>query len=101
LRNLATWDAAEVEGALDAVGVPVLAIQSTTMDTARERISLAAGLSSPWIDLVRAHVPRAAIEMLAGTSHFPQIERADDVNASITRFALNEQLFPREGLTLT
>ena len=101
LRNLATWDAAEVASALDAVGVPVLAIQSTTMDTARERVSLAAGLSSTWIDLVRAYQPEAAVEMLPGTSHFPQIERSDDVNAAITRFALDEQLFPREGLTLT
>ena len=82
-ENLARWDAAEVADALDAVGVPVLAIQSTTMDTARERVSLTAGLSSPWIDLVRAHVPGAAVEILPGTSHFPQIERADDVNAAL------------------
>jgi len=100
LRNLAGWDAGEVEAALDAVDVPVLAIQSTTMDTARERVSLTTGLSSPWIDLVRAHVPRAALEMLAGTSHFPQIERADDVNAAIAQFTLDEHPFPREGLTL-
>ena len=98
LRNLATWDAAEVEGALDAVDVPVLAIQSTTMDTVRERVSLTTGLNSPWVDLVRAHVPRVAVEVLAGTSHFPQIERADEVNALLTEFALNEQRFPHEGL---
>jgi len=101
LRNLAGWDAGEVEAALDAVDVPVLAIQSTTMDTARERVSLTAGLSSPWIDLVRAHLPGAVVEIVPGTSHFPQIERADDVNAAIAKFALDEHLFPREGLTLT
>jgi pimeloyl-ACP methyl ester carboxylesterase len=101
LRDLAGWDAAEVEGALDAVGVPVLAIQSTTMDTARERVSLTTGLSSPWLDLVRAHLPSAAVEILPGTSHFPQIERADDVNAAIAGFVMNEQLFPREDLTRT
>jgi len=101
LRDLAGWDAGEVEDAIDAVGVPVLAIQSTTMDTARERVSLTAGLSSPWIDLVRAHLPGAVVEMISGTSHFPQIERADDVNAAIAGFTMNEQLFPREDLTLT
>jgi pimeloyl-ACP methyl ester carboxylesterase len=101
LRDLAGWDAGEVENALDAVGVPVLAIQSTTMDTARERVSLTTGLSSPWIDLVRTHLPGAAVEILPGTSHFPQIERADDVNAAIVGFMMNEQLFPREDLTLT
>ena len=101
LRDLAGWDAGEVEDALDAVSVPVLAIQSTTMDTARDRVSLTAGLSSPWIDLVRAHLPGAVVEMISGTSHFPQIERADDVNAAIAGFTMNEQLFPREDLTLT
>jgi hypothetical protein len=39
--------------------------------------------------------------MLPGTSHFPQIERADDVNAAIARFTMNEQLFPGEGPRLT
>lgn len=99
LRNLATWDAAEMEGALDAVDVPVLAIQSTTMDTARERVSLTTGLTSPWIDLLHAHIPQAGVAILAGTSHYPQIERSGEVNALITEFALNEQTFPQEGLT--
>lgn len=91
LADMAGWDAAEAEGALDAVGVPLLAIQSTTMDTARERVSLIPGLSSPWLDLVRAHVPQAFIELLPGTSHFPQIELADEVTALITAFALRER----------
>lgn len=101
LENLATWDAAEVESALGAVDVPVLAIQSTTMDTARERVSLTTGLTSPWIDLLHAHIPQAGVAILAGTSHYPQIERSGEVNALITEFALNEQTFPQEGLTHT
>jgi pimeloyl-ACP methyl ester carboxylesterase len=101
LENLAVWDASEVEGALHAVGVPVLAIQSTTMDTARERVSLTAQLSSPWLDMVSTHVPQAAIATLPGTSHFPQIERADDVAALIAQFALDEQPARREGRART
>jgi pimeloyl-ACP methyl ester carboxylesterase len=101
LENLAGWDASEVESALDAVDVPVLAIQSTTMDTARERVSLTAELESPWLDLVRTHVPQASIAMLPRTSHFPQIEMAHEVTALITEFALNEQPFPRDGLART
>jgi pimeloyl-ACP methyl ester carboxylesterase len=88
LTDLARWDASDVDGALDAVSVPLLAIQSTTMDTSRERVSLAPGLTSPWLDLLRMRVPRARHAMLPGTSHFPQIERADDVTALITDFAL-------------
>jgi pimeloyl-ACP methyl ester carboxylesterase len=91
MADLAGWDAREVESALDSVRVPLLAIQSTTLDTARERVSLEPGLSSPWLELVRAHVPQATIEMLSGSSHFPQIERADEITALIADFALDDQ----------
>jgi len=91
LTDLAGWDACEVESALDAVRVPLLAIQSTTMDTARERVSLRPGQDSPWLNLVRARVPQATIEMLPGTSHFPQIELGDEVAALIADFVLDEQ----------
>ena len=87
ITNLAGWDAGEVEAALDCVAVPVLAIQTTTMDTARQRISLQPGQSSPWLDLIRAHVPRAETVTLFGSGHFPQIERSDEVNALIAGFA--------------
>ena len=83
MPDLAGWDAREMESALDSVDVPLLAIQSTTLDTARQRVSLEPGLSSPWLDLVSAHVPSASIEMLHGYSHFPQIELADEVTALI------------------
>ncbi|WP_082695706.1 alpha/beta fold hydrolase [Mycobacterium sp. IS-1742] len=92
LTDLARWDAGEVEAALDAVDVPLLAIQSTTMDTARERVSLAPGMPSPWLDLVSSRVPRARQAILPGSSHFPQIELADDVTALITDFAAAVQL---------
>jgi pimeloyl-ACP methyl ester carboxylesterase len=83
MTDLAGWDAREIERALDSVDVPLLAIQSTTLDTARRRVSLEPGLNSPWLQLVSAHVPSARIEMLYGYSHFPQIELADQVTALI------------------
>lgn len=95
LTNLAGWDAREVESALDSVAVPVLAIQSTAMDTARQRVSLDTGRDSPWLDLVRDRVPRAKIEILSGTGHFPQIEMADEVTALIAAFALDDRLGQR------
>jgi pimeloyl-ACP methyl ester carboxylesterase len=87
ITNLAGWDAGQVESALDAVGVPLLAIQSTTMDATRTRVSLSPGQSSGWIDLIRAHVPQAAVAILLGTDHYPQIARADEVTALIASFA--------------
>jgi pimeloyl-ACP methyl ester carboxylesterase len=89
MTDLAGWDAGEVEAALDAVAVPLLAIQSTTMDETLKRVPLASGQSSPWIDLIRAHVPDAAVTVLTGPGHFPQIELADEVTALIAEFALN------------
>jgi pimeloyl-ACP methyl ester carboxylesterase len=87
ITNLAGWDAGEVEAALDCVAVPVLAIQTTTMGTARQRISLQPGQSSPWLDLIRARVAQVETVTLFGSGHFPQIERSDEVNALIAGFA--------------
>jgi pimeloyl-ACP methyl ester carboxylesterase len=87
ITNLAGWDAGQVESALDAVSVPLLAIQSTTMDATRTRVSLSPGQNSGWIDLIRAHVPQAAVAILLGTDHYPQIARADEVTALIASFA--------------
>ena len=90
MTDLAGWDAGKVESALDRVGVPVLAIQSTTMNSALKRVPLAPGQNSPWIDLIRAHVPSATIVILPGPGHFPQIELAEEVTALIAGFALGD-----------
>jgi pimeloyl-ACP methyl ester carboxylesterase len=87
IANLAGWDAGEVEAVLDCIAVPVLAIQTTTMDTARERVSLQSGQSSPRLDLVGAHVPQAESVTLFGAGHFPQIENSDEITALIAGFA--------------
>lgn len=86
MTDLAGWDAGEVVSALSAVRVPLLAIQSTTMDAARERVSLQPGLNSPWLNLIRASVPTATIAELYGSGHFPQLERAEEVTALIAEF---------------
>lgn len=91
LTNLAGWDAGEVESALDSIRVPLLAIQSTTLDAERERESLEPGQNSPWIDLVLARVPQATVAMLPGSGHYPQIELADEVTALIAAFCALDQ----------
>lgn len=77
--STAGWDAGEVGSALAAVDVPLLVVQSTTMDAMLNRVPLSPGESSPWIDLVREHVPSAEIAVISGPGHFPQIESADRV----------------------
>ena len=81
------WDARRMEAALAAVRVPLMVIQSTTMNAERIRVSLAQGQSSPWLDLVKARAPGARIEIVSGTGHFPQLEAPEKVNALLADFA--------------
>lgn len=86
--QMARWDAAEGDAALKAVRCPLLAIQSTTRDPVTlKRAMLGKGESSPWLDLVRQHVPRARIEVLPGIGHFTMIEAPAEVNRLIRDFA--------------
>jgi pimeloyl-ACP methyl ester carboxylesterase len=84
--RMVRWDAEHMEAALVAVRCPLMAIQSTTVDTQRRRAPLTAGQSTPFLDLVREKVPGARIEVLAGVGHFAQIEAAGDVNRRIADF---------------
>lgn len=77
------WDAAHLESALGAVRVPLLVIQTTTLNAERKRVSLKAGETTPWLELVRNHVPQARVEVLPGLGHFAQIDAPQQVNALI------------------
>jgi acyl-CoA thioesterase len=66
----------------------MMAIQSTYLNSARVRVALKPGETSPWIDLLRARVPGARIEVVAGVGHFPQLEAADRVNALLEEFCV-------------
>lgn len=83
---MARWDAARMDAALDAVQVPLMLIQTTTLSRERKRVALKAGESSAWIDLVRRRVPGARVEVIAGVGHFPQLEVPAQVNALLASF---------------
>jgi pimeloyl-ACP methyl ester carboxylesterase len=83
---MARWDAAYMDGALAAVGAPLLAIQSTTRDAQMRRSPLKAGERTPYLDLIRSAVPGARIAVVPDTGHFTQIEAADEVNRLIAEF---------------
>src|SRR5690606_16193053 len=83
--DLVRWDVESLDGALRAVKAPLMAIQSTSMNAARKRVSLRAGESSPWLDLLRRYIPQARIEVLPG-GHFHQVEAPDEVSRLIGEF---------------
>jgi pimeloyl-ACP methyl ester carboxylesterase len=84
--RMVRWDAGEMDAALDAIRVPLMVIQSTTLGVDRKRTPLKAGETTPWLDLVRRRVPSSRIEVIPGVGHFPQIEVADRVNALLADF---------------
>ena len=83
MPEMAVWDTDIAESALRSVKMPVTVLQSTYLNKNRERVSLQAGESSPWLDLVKELVPHADIAILPGVGHFAMIEAADDVNRHI------------------
>jgi len=85
--RLARWDAGRMEAALDAVNAPVLAIQSTYVNTERKRVPIGEGQATPWLDLLRKKVARLRIEIISGVGHFSQLEAADEVNRLIGEMA--------------
>lgn len=84
--RMVAWDAGEMDAALAAVRVPLLAIQSTYLNSARVRVAIKPGETTPWIDLLRARVPGAHVELITGVGHFPQLEAADRVNELLEDF---------------
>jgi len=84
--RMVAWDAKNMERALSAVQRPMLVIQSSYLNSARVRVPLEPGDTTPWLDLVRAHRPEARIEIVPRVGHFPQIEAAPVVNRLIGAF---------------
>jgi pimeloyl-ACP methyl ester carboxylesterase len=68
------------------VGKPLLVLQTTFINDQRERTSMAAGQTTPYLEFIRTIVPGANIEVLAGLGHFPQIETPTEINKVLANF---------------
>ena len=84
--RMARWDAERMEAAMDAIQAPVLAIQSTYVNTERKRVPIREGDTTPWLDLLRQKVKHLNVSILGGQGHFPQLEAPAEVNRLIGRF---------------
>ncbi|NKB57715.1 MAG: alpha/beta fold hydrolase [Alphaproteobacteria bacterium] len=85
-RALIAWDAEKLEPAMAEINVPVLVVQSTTMDLDRKRRPLKNGESGPFQDLILAHIVDAESKTISGPGHFCMTEAPAAINAEIERF---------------
>jgi pimeloyl-ACP methyl ester carboxylesterase len=84
--RLIRWDAQYMDAALSQVAVPLLAIQSTYINPERVRVPLQPGATTPWLELVRHHVPTAQIEIVSGAGHFTMLDKPQAVNQLLASF---------------
>jgi pimeloyl-ACP methyl ester carboxylesterase len=82
--NMVRWDATQLDAALDAVRVPLMAIQSTWITPERKRLPLVQGQSSPWLELLKSHA--AQVHIVPNTGHFTMREAPERVNRLIAEF---------------
>ena len=87
MEDMTRWDAEDAVKRLQAVSVPVLAIQSTYKEPGKSRRPIKNGEMPPWLSLHTEHVPRdVQIIWLPNMDHFPHIEAPDKVTAPIDAF---------------
>lgn len=84
--RMARWDAGSMEAAVRAVRVPVLAVQSTYVNTERKRVPIQPGDTTPFLDLLKEHVKDVRIEVLGGVGHFSQLEAPERLNRLLSGF---------------
>lgn len=88
VRALEHWDCERADTVYAALGLPVLAIQSTYHDRFTPRRSFAhAGETSPYLDHLRGQVRGLEIAILPDTGHFSMMERPQAVTALVRTFA--------------
>jgi pimeloyl-ACP methyl ester carboxylesterase len=81
LIDMVRYDVGRLTNSLADLRVPVMAIQTTYSNERRERRSLTAGQSTPYLSILAAQIPSVRIEIIADTGHFPQIDEPTQTNA--------------------
>jgi pimeloyl-ACP methyl ester carboxylesterase len=81
------WELSKGAEALKDIAVPCLVIQSTYYNSDFKRVALEPGVSTPFMDTVKATVPNSEVKGVLGVGHFPMIEAAGTVNTYIADFA--------------
>jgi pimeloyl-ACP methyl ester carboxylesterase len=91
LTDLLRYDVGRLAASLSSLRVPVMALQTTYSNEKRERRSMVAGQTSPYLDMLRAQIPSVRVEIVPNTGHFPQLDEAARTNTLIEDFAASIQ----------
>lgn len=86
LLSLVRYDVEKLEETLARTTRPLLVLQSTFVNETRQRASLRAGQTTPYLDFIRAKVPAARIEVIPGVGHFPQLDAPAETNRVLQSF---------------
>jgi len=86
MLDLVRYDSTRLVASLRGLRVPAMAIQTTYSNERRERRPLAAGQTTPYLDMLRATIPSVRVEIIPDTGHFPQIDEPDRTNALLDSF---------------
>ena len=86
MTDLQRYDVGRLTHTLASLRVPVMALQATYSNEKRERRTMRQGQTTPYLDMLRADVPSARIEVIADTGHFPQLDESAQTNALIDSF---------------
>lgn len=84
--NIGRWDSEHFDRVFAGTRVPLMAIQSTYMTAEGKRAPMTKGQTTAYLDNVKSLVPAARIEVIPDVGHFPQLERAAEVNALLDDF---------------
>jgi pimeloyl-ACP methyl ester carboxylesterase len=86
LTDMLRYDVGRLSGSLASLRVPVMAVQTTYSNEKRERMTMRAGQTTPYLDMLRGRVPSARIEIIEDTGHFPQLDESARTNRAVDGF---------------
>lgn len=83
VAEMVAWDAEYAERAWRAATVPITVIQSTHLNPQRERVPLAPGETTTFLERARKLAPHCEVAVVPGVGHFTMIEAPEAVNRHI------------------
>ncbi len=85
--NMFRFDAETMSSVLAKITQPVLALQSTYLNSDHVRVGVAVGESTPWLDLLTDRVAHARAQVIPDAGHFTMLDAPRSVNDAIDSFA--------------